>query len=66
MYDTPQECLSTEDAASIILNDAQENLLCEMQPTCVDKNSVFIVDLEKFWEIHSGVMCPSGRSVLDG
>ena len=45
MYDTPQERLSTENAANIILNDAQENLLCEMQPTCADKNSVFIEKL---------------------
>ena len=47
MYDTPPERLNTEYAANIILNDAQENMLCEMQPTCVDKNSVFVVDLEK-------------------
>ena len=47
MYDTPQERLDTEYATIIILNDAQENMLCEMQPTCVDKNSVFILDLEK-------------------
>ena len=47
MYETPQERISTETAANIILNDAQESMLCEMQPTCVDKNSLFVVDLEK-------------------
>ena len=47
VYDNPQERISTETAANIILNDAQEDMLCEMQPTCVDKNSLFVVDMEK-------------------
>jgi len=47
VYDDPQERISTETAANIILNDAQEEMLCEMQPTCVDKNLLFVVDLEK-------------------
>lgn len=47
MYDTPQERIDTESAAQIILNDTEEDMLCKMQPTCVNKNVLFVVDLEK-------------------
>ena len=47
VYNNPTERISTEDAANIILNDVQEDMLCEMQPTCEDKNTLFVVDLEK-------------------
>ena len=50
MYNTPQECIDTESAAhcaQIILNDAEEDMLCQMQPTCVNKNVLLVVDLEK-------------------
>lgn len=47
VYNNPQERISTKTAAKIILNDAQEDMLCEMQPTWVDKNSLFVVDMEK-------------------
>ena len=44
MYDNPQQRIDTETAVQIILNDAQEDMLCEMQPT---RNVLFVVDLEK-------------------
>lgn len=47
VYDTPTECIDTEMAAQIILNEAEEDMLCSMQPICVDKNALFVVDLEK-------------------
>ena len=37
----------TVTAAQIILNDAEDDMLCEMQPTCMNKNALFVVDLEK-------------------
>ena len=37
-----------ENAVKIILDEEFDVLmLCQMQPTCVDKNCVFVIDLEK-------------------
>ena len=46
VYDNPGEHIDSETATQIILNDAEE-MLCEVQPTCVNKNALFVVDLEK-------------------
>ena len=54
-YDDSQEHISTETAANTILNDAQEEM-CEMQPTCVNKNSLFVVGLEKLRD-PNGITC---------
>ena len=47
VYDNPGERIDTETAAQIILDDAEEEMLCEVQPTCVNKNALFVVNLEK-------------------
>ena len=47
VYDNPGDRIDTVTAAQIILNDANEEMLCTMQPTCVNKNALFVVDLEK-------------------
>ena len=47
VYDNTGERIDTETAAQIILDDAEEEMLCEVQPTCVNKNALFVVDLEK-------------------
>jgi len=47
VYDRPKSRIDTEKAASIILDEAEEDMLCGVQPTCVDKNALIIVDLEK-------------------
>ena len=47
IYDTPKDHIDTETATQIILNDANDESLCAMQPTCVRKNILFIVDSEK-------------------
>jgi len=47
VYDTPKDRIDTETAARIILVEAEDDVLCQTQPTCVDKNVLFVVDLEK-------------------
>ena len=48
VYSTPKERIGTEEAITILLDkEFDESLLCQMQPTCVDKNSLFVVDLQK-------------------
>ena len=47
VYSNPRERITTEIAVRIILEeDFEESMLCQMQPTCVDKNAVFVVDLQ--------------------
>ena len=46
IHSTPKERISTEYAASIILDgDLSSEQVCSKQPTCVDKNCLFVVDL---------------------
>ena len=48
VYSHQRDRMSTEAAAGIILDEEfDESLLCQMQPTCVDKNASFVVDLGK-------------------
>ena len=47
IYDTLKDRIDTETAAQTILNDADDESLCAMQPTCVHKNIRLVVDLEK-------------------
>ena len=36
VYNNPQEHIDTETATWIIVNNGEENMLCQMQPTCVN------------------------------
>ena len=48
VYSNEKECMSTEAATKIILDENfDESMVCQMQPTCVDKNTVFVVDLKQ-------------------
>ncbi len=48
IHSTPKERISTADAVNIIIDENfKDSKLCQMQPTCVDKNTVFVVDLDK-------------------
>ena len=48
IYDKPKERISTEKAVEIMLNEElEETVLCQMPPTCVDKNCLFVIDLQK-------------------
>ena len=48
VYCKLNERISTENAVKIILDEEFDvSMLCQMQPTCVDKNCVFVIDLEK-------------------
>lgn len=48
VYSTSTERISTADAVNIITDDTFDDAkLCQMQPTHVDENTVFVVDLSK-------------------
>ena len=48
IHSTPQNRLSTEETVRILLDsDVPKSRICTKQPTCVDKNSVYIVDLDQ-------------------
>lgn len=48
IYSKPKERICSDEAVTIMLDENfEESMLCQMQPTCVDKNCLFVVDLEK-------------------
>ena len=48
VYSNPKEHVTTEVAVRVILEeDFEESMRCQVQPTCVDKNAVFVADLQK-------------------
>ena len=59
VYDNPGDRIDTETAAQIILNDAEEDMLCEVQQH-------FVVDLEKLRD-PKDIMCDDmGSSCSNG
>ena len=70
--------MTSLNAATIILDkDFDKSFLCQMQPTCVDRSAVFIVDLKKLqnpkdiscddmgaWRANGTHPCPEAMSLI--